>query len=153
MLICYFISIREMEKSSNDRINPDVTRAQFLLKCQFYNAVFWEDQAQDIYQIIKSDEKDRKHLFPMIIQVLKSGSRAEQLYMEYSDIDYIYEIGPLFVGEKKEELKQDCELKENDATFYLDITKNPGFYTVSDKEGGYLYPVALQSMFASGFHE
>lgn len=141
-----------MEESSNDGINPDVTHAQFLLKCQFYDAIFWEDQAQDIYQIIKSNEKVSKHLFPMIIQVVKCGSRAEQIYMDDSDIDYIYEIGPLLVGEKKEELKQDCEIKENKDTFYLDITKNPGFYTVCDREGGYLHPVALQSKFAPVFH-
>ena len=141
-----------MEESSNDGIIPDVTHAQFLLKCQFYDAIFWEDQAQDIYQIIKSNEKVSKHLFPVIIQVVKCGSRAEQIYMDASDIDYIYEIGPLLVGEKKEELKQDCEIKENKDTFYLDITKNPGFYTVCDREGGYLHPVALQSKFAPVFH-
>lgn len=83
MLICCFISIREMEKSSDDGIIPDVTRALFLLKCQLYHAVFWEDEKPDTYQIIKSDEKVSKHFFPMIIQVLKSGSRAEQIYMDH----------------------------------------------------------------------
>ena len=141
-----------MEKSSDDGIIPDVTRALFLLKCQLYHAVFWKDEKPDIYQILKSDEKVSKHLFPLIIQVLKSGSRVEQIYMDHSDIDYIYEIGPLLIGQGKEELKQECEIKENDATFYLDITKNPGFYTVSDKERGYLYPMALQSSFVPVFH-
>ena len=141
-----------MEESSNDEIIPDVIRAQFLLKCQFFDAIYKKDHYQDIYQIIESDEKVSKHLFPMIIQAVKSGSRAEQIFMEYSDVDYIYEIGPLLVGEKKEDLKQDCELKETDVTFYLDITKNPGFYTVCDEEGGYLYPKALQCKFAPVFH-
>ena len=37
-------------------------------------------------------------MFPMIVQVIKCGSRAEQIYLESSDIDYMYEVGPLLAG-------------------------------------------------------
>ena len=54
-------------------------------------------------------------MFPMIVQVIKCGSRAEQIYLESSDIDYMYEVGPLLVG-------RNIFLKK---TFYFDITNKP----------------------------
>ena len=79
----------------------DITLAQFLLKCQFFPALFHKDKEKDKYQIIKSDDKVSKYMFPMIVQVTKCGSRAEQIYLESSDIDYMYEVGPLLVGRKR----------------------------------------------------
>ena len=81
-------------------------------------------------------------MFPTIVQIIKSGSPAEQTFLDYSDIDYIYEVGQ-FVVEQKTLFRK---------TFYFDVTENPGFYTVRDKEGGYLYPMSLQSSFASVTH-
>ena len=120
----------------------DITLAQFRLKCQFFPALFHKDKEKDKCQIIKSDDKVSKYMFPMIVQVIKCGSRAEQIYLESSDIDYMYEVGPLLVGRKRFKKK----------TFYFDITNNPGFYTVCDEEGGYLHPMALQSRFATVIH-
>ena len=120
----------------------DITLAQFQLKCQFFPALFHKDKEKDKYQIIKSDDKVSKYMFPMIVQVIKCGSRAEQIYLESSDIDYMYEVGPLLVGRKRFKKK----------TFYFDITNNPGYYTVCDEEGGYLHPMSLQSRFATVIH-
>ena len=120
----------------------DITLAQFQLKCQFFPALFQKDQEKDSYHIINSDEKVSKYMFPIITQVIKCGSRAEQIYLNSSDIDYIYEVGPFIVKRKRFEGK----------TFYFNITKNPGFYTVCDEEGGYIYPKSLQSTFAPVIH-
>ena len=120
----------------------DVIRAKFQLKCQLFPALFHKDENKDKYQIIKSDEKVSEYMFPMIVQVIKRGSRAEQVYLDFSDIDYIYEVGPILVGRKKQFKK----------TFYFDTAKTPGFYTVSDEKGGYLYPMSLQSSFAPVIH-
>ena len=78
----------------------DKSFAQLELKCQLFPALFYKDTVKDLYQIIKSDEKVSKYMFPTIVQVIKSGRRAEQTYMDYSNIDYIYEVGP-FVVERK----------------------------------------------------
>ena len=64
------------------------------------SSTFYKDTAKDLYQIIKSDEKVSKYMFPTIVQIIKSGRRAEQTYLNYSNIDYIYEVGP-FVVERK----------------------------------------------------
>ena len=56
-----------------------ITLAQFNLKCQIFPALFHKDKERDKYQIIKSDEKVSKYMFPMIVQVIKCGSWAEQM--------------------------------------------------------------------------
>ena len=119
-----------------------ITLAQVHLKCHIFPALFHKDKERDKYQIIKSDEKVSKYMFPMIVQVIKCGSQAEQMYLDSSDIDYIYEVGPLPVREKRFKKK----------TLYFDITSNPGFYTICDEKGGYLYPMSLQSRFAPVIH-
>ena len=134
----FLIPIREIEESCMS----DIIRAQFQLKCQLFPALFHIDKNEDKYQIIKSDEKVSEYMFPMIVQVIKCGSRAEQIYLDFSDIDYIYEVGPLLVGRKR-------FLKNK---FYFNTAKIPGFYTVCDEKGGYLYPMSLQSSFASVIH-
>lgn len=122
----------------------DITLAQFQLKCQFFTALFREDQEKDKYHIINSDEKVSKYMFPIITQVIKCGSRAEQIYLNSSDIDYIYEVGPFIV--------KDYWKRFEGKTLYFKIAKNPGFYTVCDKDGGYIYPKSLQSTFAPVIH-
>ena len=122
----------------------DITLAQFQLKCQFFTALFQEDQEKDKYHIINSDEKVSKYMFPIITQVIKCGSRAEQIYLNSSDIDYIYEVGPFIV--------KDYWKRFEGKTLYFKIAKNPGFYTVCDKDGGYIYPKSLQSTFAPVIH-
>ena len=131
---------------------PNITLASLRLQCQRFGALFYEDKKKDLYQIIKSSKKVSKYMFPMITQVIKCGSRAEQLYLGFADTDYIYEVGPLLVGQKEEQLKQDSGFTPKNEILYFNVTKNPGFYTVCDQEGGYLHTLALQSRFAPVIH-
>lgn len=146
--MAFLISARGMEASCM----PNITLASLRLQCQRFGALFYEDKKKDLYQIIKSSKKVSKYMFPMITQVIKCGSRAEQLYLELADTDYIYEVGPLLVGQKEEQLKQDSGFTPKNEIFYFNVTKNPGFYTVCDQEGGYLHTLALQSRFAPVIH-
>ena len=75
----------------------DKSLAQFQLKFQLFPVLFYKDATKDLYQIIKSDEKVSKYMFPMIVQVIETGSRAEQTYLDYSDADCIYEVVDPFV--------------------------------------------------------
>ena len=62
-----FILIRVMETRSNDRIMSGIKLAQFRLKCQLFKALFQKDGNEDLYQIIKSNVKVSKCMFPMIV--------------------------------------------------------------------------------------
>ena len=119
--------------------------AQFLVKCQFFEAIISEDKEQDVYEIATSSDKKKlsKFLFPTVVQAIKAGSRADQLYLDTSDNDYMYEVGPLHVQRQPETLKEDK------FEFYFQRTKNPGFYIIFDSSGGYLHPAVMQSKLAS----
>ena len=115
--------------------------AQFLLKSQSFEAIMSEDKEQDIYEIKTSSDQKKisKYLFPTVTQAIKTGSRADQLYLDTSDYDYMYEVGPLFVQRRPETLKED------NLEFYFQRTKNPGFYIIFDSSGGYLHPAVMKS--------
>ena len=119
--------------------------AQFLVKCQFFEAIISEDKEQDVYEIATSSDKKKlsKFLFPTVVQAIKAGGRADQLYLDTSDNDYMYEVGPLHVQRQPETLKEDK------FEFYFQRTKNPGFYIIFDSSGGYLHPAVMQSKLAS----
>ena len=119
--------------------------AQFLVKCRFFEAIISEDKEQDVYEIATSSDKKKlsKFLFPTVVQAIKAGSRADQLYLDTSDNDYMYEVGPLHVQRQPETLKEDK------FEFYFQRTKNPGFYIIFDSSGGYLHPAVMQSKLAS----
>ena len=85
-------------------------------------------------------------LFPTLIQRYLTGSRAEFLYTDKSDYDYLYEIGPGVVRDHRE--------KRNDdplGQFYWKPTENPGFYTIEDRNGKFLYSQIVQQKLAPLF--
>ena len=86
--------------------------------------------------------EDSAILFPTTIQRFLAGSRAEKLFVESSDYDFIYEVGPGMVTPDFKEGKEECR-------FYCTPTKNIGFYYVFDSNKQKLSPATLQAkMFA-----
>ena len=87
----------------------------------------------------------------MVVQAIKTGSRVNQLYLNSSDVDYMYEVGPLLVQRKPvgyiKYLKY-LNMLQDHFEFYFQSTKNAGFYTICDSRGDYFYPVAMQSKLA-----
>ena len=92
-------------------------------------------------------------MFPMVVQAIKTGSRADQLYLKCSDIDYMYEVGPLVVGRKQTQLEKELNTTTNNVLLHFSNTKHAGFYTISDKKDGYIFPVAMQSKLAPMIRE
>ena len=82
--------------------------------------------------------------FPAITKIHTTGSRAEKLWIDKSDKDIIYEIGPGLI-EKKMESQKDVGF------FWEDAEQNIGYYRVFDSKGGYLYPQDLQMKLAPTF--
>ena len=62
--------------------------------------MFFKDPNQEFYEVVKSAEKLSSLMFPMIAQLVKTVSRADKVYLDNSDIDYMYEIGPIMVNIK-----------------------------------------------------
>ena len=87
-------------------------------------------------------------MFPMISQIIKTGSRADRTYLVESDIDYMYEVGPFPVLTKSKEDYEKIPVGSNDASLYLCSTENKGFYRIQDKDKGYVYPRIIQSKLA-----
>uniref|UniRef100_A0A7M5XGX6 Mab-21-like HhH/H2TH-like domain-containing protein n=1 Tax=Clytia hemisphaerica TaxID=252671 RepID=A0A7M5XGX6_9CNID len=85
-------------------------------------------------------------LFPTLVQRYLTGSRAEFLYVNRSDYDYLYEIGPGLVRDFREK-------RHGDPTgdFYWKPTENPGFYTIEDTNGRFLYSHIVQQKLAPLF--
>ena len=120
--------------------------AKFLLKSHSFKSLIFRDNEQVFYKIIKSDDQVGELTFPLVIQAIKTGSRADQVYLESSDLDYMYEVGPLVVGWRQDK-------KDPAAGLYVNSTGNPGFYTICDRKGRYIYPVAMQSKVAPMIQE
>lgn len=142
--IYYLTFFREMEGRNGiaNTINSDSTSlAKFLLKSHSFKSVMFKDKEQEFYKIIKTGDEVSELMFPMVVQAIKTGSRADQIYLESSDVDYMYEVGPLVVGQKQSNKSPATDL-------YYNSTGNAGFYTVCDRKGGYVYPVAMQSKLA-----
>ena len=127
--------------------------AHFLLKSQSFQAIIRKDEEPEFYRIIKSGGETSELMFPMVVQAIKTGSRADQLYLKRSDIDYMYEVGPLVVGRKQNQLEKELNTTTNDVSLHFSNTKNAGFYTISDKKDGYMFPVAMQSKLAPMIRE
>eukprot|EP00111_Clytia_hemisphaerica_P008128 TCONS_00023705-protein len=85
-------------------------------------------------------------LFPTIINKYLTGSRAEYLYKSDSDYDNFYEIGPGLVRDFR-----DKQLDDGFQGFYCKQSENPGFYTVEDANGKFLYPQIVQQKLAPLF--
>ena len=122
--------------------------AEFILKSCFFQSLFLEDLHQDFYEVVKSDDKISTLMFPMISQIIKTGSRADRTYLVQSDIDYMYEVGPFPVLTKSKEDYEKIPVGSNDASLYLCSTENKGFYRIQDKDKGYVYPRVIQSKLA-----
>ena len=125
----------------------NIGAANCLLKLVVFPALFHKmvpDENRPVFEIVGNDV-DRpinSTLFPMITRVVKTGSRAEQLFLESSDVDYIYEIGPVKV---KSEIDQ---ASPKDFQFKYLKTANCGFYYVDDQGGEALYSTVLQTKLA-----
>uniref|UniRef100_A0A7M5VG66 Mab-21-like HhH/H2TH-like domain-containing protein n=1 Tax=Clytia hemisphaerica TaxID=252671 RepID=A0A7M5VG66_9CNID len=87
-------------------------------------------------------QEDSAFLFPTTIRRFLAGSRAERLFIESSDYDFIYEVGPGMVTPDFKEGQEECR-------FYCTPTMNIGFYYVFDSNKQKLSPATLQAkMFA-----
>ena len=123
-------------------------RAQFILKSCFFQPLFHEDLYRDFYEVVKSDDKISVLMFPMIVKVIKTGSRADRTYLAKSDIDYMYEVGPVSILTKSKKDYTKVPVGPSDKSLYLCSTENRGFYRIQDKDEGYVYPRVLQSKLA-----
>ena len=117
-----------------------------LLKLVVFPALFHmvPDENRDVYEIVGNciDQPVSSTLFPMITRVVKTGSRAEQLFLgKETDVDYIYEIGPVKVKSEIDRASPKFQLK------YVK-TVNSGFYSVDDQYGDSLYSTVLQTKLA-----
>lgn len=117
---------------------------KFILKSWSFGAVFFKDKQPDFYKVVKSNDKVSKLTFPMVIQAIKTGSRADQTYLDTSGLDYMYEVGPMMVATNTNE----NIAHQGNEMLFLKCTQNVGFYTIRDKDGAYIYPVAMQTMIA-----
>ena len=93
--------------------------------------------------------------FPAITKIHTTGSRAEKLWIDKSDKDIIYEIGPGLIYQKKMESQKDDLHHQryplDVGFFWEDAEQNIGYYRVFDSKGGYLYPQDLQMKLAPTF--
>ena len=118
-----------------------------LLKLAVFPALFhmFPDENPMVYEIVGNciDRPVSSTLFPMITRVVKTGSRAEQLFLgKESDVDYIYEIGPVKV---KSEIDR---ASPKYFQFKYVKTVHSGFYYVDDQYGDSLYSTVLQTKLA-----
>ena len=119
-----------------------------LLKLAVFPALFHmvPDENPDVYEIVGNcidQPVVSSTLFPMITRVVKTGSRAEQLFLgKETDKDYIYEIGPVKV---KSEIDR---ASPKYFQFKYVKTVNSGFYYVVDQYGDSLYSTVLQTKLA-----
>ena len=133
-----------IENASHDSVT--VSLAKFFLKSHSFKSLLFKDNQQEFYKIIKSGDQVSKLMFPLVVQAIKTGSRADQVYLENSDLDYMYEVGPLVVGSRQD--------KSVPATgLFFNSTGNAGFYTICDRKGGHIYPIAMQSKVAPMIQE
>ena len=133
--------------SENFISNPELTPAEFLLKTQSFEALTRKDKEPDFHKINKLGNIESNKLFPTVVQAIKTRSRADRVYLESSDVDYIYEVGPLDVKcsnmYKKWNMKKLMILKKKDDNLFFENTENQGFYTICDNKGQKLNPLTI----------
>ena len=117
---------------------------KFLLKSWSLEAVLFKDKQPDFYRVVKSSDAVSKLMFPMVVQAIKTGSRADQIYLDTSDVDYMYEVGPMVIATNT--TKNNVDL--GNEILFSKGTSNLGFYTICDVDGGYVYPVVMQTKLA-----
>ena len=132
--------------------NHELAAAEFLLKSQSFEALLRKDKEPDLYKIKKSEDIESNITFSMVVQRIKTGSRADQVYLESSDVDYIYEVGPLIVKcsnkYKKWHMGKWMILKKKDVNLSFENTENPGFYRVYDDTRKCVEPRTIQTKIA-----
>lgn len=141
---CCAYEERSSEPSSIFSDSEKENLVKFILKSWSFGAVFFKDKQPDFYKVVKSNDKVSKLMFPMVIQAIKTGSRADQIYLDTSGLDYMYEVGPMMVTTNTNE----NIVHQGNGILFLKCTKNVGFYTIFDKDGEYIYPVAMQTKLA-----
>lgn len=110
--------------------------ANLMLRTQLFKAQFEVDGERDCFTYFDDDLPISHTLFPIITKAVKTGSRAERVYLFQSDVDYIYEIGPLKVYSFIDTLQR--------KKFTYKRTDRVGFYQIIDKHGCVLYPKVMQ---------
>ena len=112
--------------------------ALLILRSCFFKALFCEDSYTAFYEVFKSIDKISTLMLPMIVQVIKTGSRADQTYLGNSDVDCMYEVGPNLVlgNNMKHYTKVPSDFR--DEFLYLCSTENTGFYRIQDKNNRYV---------------
>ena len=103
------------------------------------DAETWQSTNNDGDVDISCNRKLSNYLFPSIVRRIFVGSRAEGLFHYDSDFDFMYEIGPVPVYNKKQ-----------DGNWYAVSSCKPGFYLVMDEADGLVHPVLLQLKVAPG---
>eukprot|EP00111_Clytia_hemisphaerica_P005731 TCONS_00016605-protein len=122
---------------AKEECNQRIT--EYFQKCHF--EAMSNDREMMEYKPLAKQE-DSAFLFPTTIRRFLAGSRAERLFIESSDYDFIYEVGPGMVTPDFKEGQEECR-------FYCTPTMNIGFYYVFDSNKQKLSPATLQAkMFA-----
>ena len=85
--------------------------------------------------------------FPVVTKVIPTGSRAERLWTENSDTDYLVECGPITVVPKKRRNCTSC-FPSKKRELYCVPASHVGFYYVHDHEGREVHPGILQVQLA-----
>ena len=114
--IYYLTFFRGMEGrngTANTIDSDSIILAKFLLKSHSFKSVIFKDKEQEFYKIIKSGDEVSELTFPIVVQAVKTGSRADQIYLESSDVDYMYEVDPLVVGQKQSNKSPSTDLYYN----------------------------------------
>ena len=83
------------------------------------------------------EEELSKYLFPSVIGRIFTGSKAEGLSRKNSDVDCMYEIGPVLIHSTK---KERC--------WYISPSDKPGFYLVRDEADRLIHPKLVQQQVA-----
>ena len=129
---------------TDEKAKKQMNLAKFILKTSAYEALLFEDEIADTFDVVKTKSPISHLMFPIVTKAIKSGSRSERAYISWSDYDFIYEIGPLLVDDYRE--KPITNVRTN--TLWYKETNHVGFYTVCDGDERYLTPVGLQNKVA-----
>ena len=109
--------------------------ANFILRWQMFDALlFHSDIKKDTY--IVGSVSGSELTFPNITRAMKTGSRAERVYLDDSDVDFMYEVGPLLV--------EPDSISQSMYKLFCEKSNHVGFYRIKDNTGKHLYPKDIQ---------